>query len=119
MLGFLQIILLLGGITYGLRRRKLKKLTPEQFPEVPPDKFTEWRTYELESTKRYLWSSWGFFLIGTPTYVALIYTYPRAETAFWLIYNTIFIVMLVFTGISGSKAAKLKKQLKIDWQWPN
>ncbi len=67
----IPIPLLIGGIFYAIRRPKLKALTADQFPEVPPDKFAEWQMLELKSINWSLWTCWGLLLIVTPLVLVL------------------------------------------------
>lgn len=109
-----QIILLIFGIVYAFRRPKIKKLMASQFPQVPPEIFAEWQALELKSIKIFLWATWGLLLIGTPIAMALITT-PESAMFVQALYFVLFIVLLVFSAIPGSKASKLKKQYGLKW----
>jgi len=117
----IPILLVIGGIAYAIlyamRRPKLKALTAEQFPGVPPDKFAEWQRLELKSISWNLWTSWGLLLIATPLYVFLA-SFPHKHTlheVVTLLYPGLVFVWSIFVVRSLSKAAKLKKQLGIKW----
>jgi hypothetical protein len=111
----IQIILLIAGIVYAIRRPKLKSLTAEQFPGVSADVFKQWQTFEIQSVNMFLWATWGLLLIGTPIMFALATSFPGGAMGLQLLYLVIFLVLLAFSAIPGSKAAKLKKQHGIKW----
>ena len=117
----IPILLLIGGIVYAIffaiRRPKLKALTAEQFPGVPPDKFAEWQMLELKSMSRLLWTCWGWLLIATPLYIFLA-SFPHKHTlhdVVTLLYPGLVTVLLISWMISHRKATKLKKELGIKW----
>ena len=45
----LQLILLVVGIVWAIRKPKLKALTAAQFPGVSEEVFAEWKALELRS----------------------------------------------------------------------
>ena len=117
----IPILLLIGGIPYAIlyaiRRPKLKALTAEQFPGVPPDKFAEWQMLELKSISWNLWTCWGLLLIATPLYIFLA-SFPHKHTlhdVVTLLYPGLVFVWSIFVVRSQVKASKLKKQLGIKW----
>jgi hypothetical protein len=111
----LKIILLILGIIYAVRRLKLKALESKQFPDVPVDKFQEWKDLELRSIDIFLWATWGLLIISIPVGLAVGKAFPGGVLGFRVLLFVLFLVLLVFSAISGSKAAKLKKQFGIKW----
>ena len=111
----IQIILLIFGIIYAFRKPKLRKLTPEQYPSMPPEKFHEWRELELQSINMFLWATWGLLLISIP--VALLFgeAFPGGAMGLQIVFFALFIILLVMSAIPGTKAAKLKKQFGVKW----
>lgn len=111
----IQIILLIVGIGYAFRKPKLKKLTLDQFPGVPENKFREWREFELKSINIFLWATWGLLLISIPAGILLGAAFPGGVIGVQILFFALFIFLLVMSAIPGSKAAKLKKQFNIKW----
>ncbi|MBN1474493.1 MAG: hypothetical protein JW914_07760 [Syntrophaceae bacterium] len=111
----MQIILLIVGIVYALKKPKLKALTSSQFPGVPAEKFAEWQALELKSINIFLWATWGLLIISIPVGLLAGATFPGGALGLQGLFFVLFFVLLVFSAVSGSKAAKLKKQLGINW----
>lgn len=110
----IQIMVLIVGVVYLFRRRKISRLEAAKFPDVPEDKFTEWKGLEMKSIDRFLWASWGLFAID----IALTLYFRANADVVQLVKAIIFIaflVLLVMAAIPGTKAAKLKKQLGIKY----
>jgi len=110
-----QIILLIVGIVYLVRRPKLKAVNASDFPGVPPDRFHEWKTLELKSIDIFLWATWGLLIIGTPLLFVFAAAFPGGALGLQGLYIVVFLVLLVLSAIPGSKARKLKKELGIRW----
>ena len=110
----IQIIVLIVGIVYAFRRAKIKRLEAAIFPDVPMEKFNEWKMLEMKSIDRFLWASWGLFVIG---FVVMVIGGKNEVVmqAFNIIMVLAFFVLLVMAAIPGTKAAKLKKQLGIKY----
>ena len=111
----IQLILLIMGIVYAVRRPKLKALAVSDYPDVTSEQFGEWRELELKSIDMFLWATWGLLLLGTPVVVAVVFAVPESAVLVQVAYLVIFLIMLGFSAIAGSKAASLKKQLGITW----
>ena len=111
----IQLILLIVGIGYAVRWPKLKALTAEQFPSVPPEAFAEWQALELKSMSLFLWATWGLLLIGTPILYVFAQSYPDGALGFQVVYLLLFLILLAFSSVPGSKAASLKKLHHIPW----
>jgi hypothetical protein len=111
----IQIICLIVGIIYAIRLPKLKALTTSDFPQVPPDVFTKWQGLERESIVIFLWASWGLLLIGTPIAFVFAAAFPGGALGFQGLYLLVFLILLIFSSIPGTKAAKLKKEHNIKW----
>jgi len=110
-----QIILLVLGIFYVFKRPKLKRLTGAEFPGVPSSGFEEWRKLELASIDIFLWATWGLAVIGTIVAFALASMLAQSGEAVIVCYCLIFLSGLILSAIKGSKAAKLRKSLGIQW----
>ncbi len=111
----LQIILLIFGIVYALRKPKLKRLNPSDFPQVPESVFHEWKALETSSINWFLWASWGVFLVSILVGIVVGMTDPDSVMKAQVLMLIVFVVMLVLSAIPGSKAAKLKKAHGIAW----
>ena len=111
----IQIICLIIGIIYALRRPKLKALGNSAFPDVPADKFEEWKRLELQSINYFLWASWGVFLLSIIATMLLGSTSPGGALGLQIVFLVVFLLLLVIAAVFGSKAAKLKKQFGIKW----
>lgn len=111
----IQIILLIAGIVYAFRKPKLKALTAAQFPGVSQEVFAEWQALELKSINRFLWATWGLLLIKILVGFMPTPTFPGGEVGVQVFFFGLFVGLLVFSAISGSKAAKLKEQNGIKW----
>ena len=55
----LQIMLVIVGVFYLVRRSKIKALSPAQFPNVPLAVVMERQALELKGAHRFLWASAG------------------------------------------------------------
>lgn len=112
----IQIILLIVGIFYFVKRPKLKRLSYWMFPNVPSHQFYEWQALALASIDIFLWATWGLAIVGTVVAWMLAAVMPESGRIIIFIgYIVLFFVGLTVSAIKGSKAAKLKKALGIDW----
>ena len=111
----IQIILLIVGVFYFVKRPKLKRLAVTEFPGVPSDRFEKWRQLELGSIDIFLWATWGLAIIGTIVGFMLAAASPESAGVVTVGYFVIFLAGLTVSAIKGSKAAKLKKSLGINW----
>ena len=82
---------------------------------VPEDKFYEWRELELKSMNMYIWATGGLLLISIPVQILAAVVFPDAAIGVQLAFGVLFLILLTMSAIPGSKAAKLKKQLSINW----
>jgi hypothetical protein len=115
----LELILLIAGVVYAVRRPRLSRLTPGLFPNVDREKFAEWKDAELRSTDVFLLATWGAFAAKIGLLVVLSQTRTIRAHGMTL---TIALVVAWFVGLAaaailGSKAKKLKKAAGI--RWPN
>jgi hypothetical protein len=113
----IELILLIVGIVYAVRRPKLRKLTTQDFPGVDTGKFLEWQQAELKGIDIFLWATWGAFAIKIALMVVLSKMRFSESTAI-----TLLVVILVawlggltVAAIQGSKAKKLCKAAGIEW----
>ena len=111
----IQLILLIVGVFYFVKRPRLKRLAATNFPAVPPDRFEEWRHLELASIDIFLWATWGLAIIGTIFGFVLAAVIPESAGVFTAGYIVLFLAGLTVSAIKGSKAAGLKKSLGINW----
>jgi hypothetical protein len=117
-----EIVLLIFGIVYAVRRPKLKRLTPAEYPDVGEAKFLEWKAAELKAISIFLWATWGAFVIKLVIQVILI---ALAQSGGGLsqeaaIGVTIAIIVAWLAGLTtaavyGSKAKKLRTAAGIQW----
>ncbi|MGA2139564.1 MAG: hypothetical protein ABSH14_11935 [Verrucomicrobiia bacterium] len=113
----IEIILLIVGIVYALRRPKLRKLTTQDFPGVDTARFSEWQQAELKGIDIFLWATWGAFVIKIALTVVLSQI-PLSESAAITVMVVILVAWLgglTIAGIQGSKAKKLRTAAGIKW----
>jgi hypothetical protein len=113
----IEIILIIVGITYSLRRPKLRRLTIADFPGVDPAKFSEWQRAELKGINTFLWATWGGFVIKLAVSAILSGMHLTEQAA---ITATVLILVGWFAGLTvaavqGSKAKKLRTDAGIKW----
>lgn len=77
----LEVILLIVGIAYAIRRPMLKNQTAQWYPGVDPEKFAAWHKVELKATDFFLWATWGSFAIKLATIAVISSTGASPETA--------------------------------------
>ncbi len=114
----LQIILMIIGIVIAVRRPRLKRLTPQDYPGLDPEKFTEWHNAQLSATNTFLWASWGSFVIGIilVLIVASMGGLPfEGYIAFRVFIIVGTIVWFIVAGVKSSSARKLREELGIQW----
>ncbi len=112
-----QLILLIVGIVYAVKRPRYVRLVPQDYPEVDPARFEEWRGLELRSIDIFLWATWGLFVISVVVGVLLGVSGAGggARMTFGGAVMLLFLGGLVMSAIAGSKAAKLRKELDIEF----
>lgn len=120
----IQIILLIVGIVYAVRRPKYANANAASFPNVDPARFEEWRKLELKSIDIFLWSTWGTFalslllgfglglILGATGQAAGAQSHPLV-IGLEVVMTVLFFGGLVFAAIAGSQATKLRKELGI------
>jgi hypothetical protein len=110
-----QIVLLIVGIVYAVRRPKLKALTVLDFPGVPADRFEEWKALELKSIDLFLWATWGLLIVSIPVALLVGAAFPGGAMGLQVLFLVLFLLLLAVSAAFGSKGAKLKKALGIKW----
>ena len=110
-----QLIILIVAIIWALRKPRLRKLTPSQFPGVPEYVFYEWKALELESINAFLWATWGMFLLSIPVAVIVYLAFPSTEKILNLLFLVVFIAALYLADRRGKRVAQFKKQHGIQW----
>ena len=113
----LEIILLIAGIVKLFGRPRLRKLEAQQFPDVDPTKFEEWKAAELRATDTFLWATWGALLIKVALGVMLsgVAANPNQALTWNIAVFVAWFIGLAVAATYGSKAKKLKKLAKISW----
>src|SRR5699024_4286654 len=111
----LQIIFLLLGIVYAVRRTKLKRLRPEQFPSVPPDELQEWRSLELLDVGFFLCATWGLLILSIPA--RMVSGSAFSDGGFWFtaVFLALFSVLGSLAAFPGNRAKRLKEKYRIKW----
>lgn len=113
----IEIILLIVGIAYAVRRPKLRKLTTQDFPDVDAAKFAEWQRAELKALDIFLWATWGAFVIKIALMVVLsqVGLSESAAITMMVVILVAWLGGLTIAGIQGSKAKKLRTAVGIKW----
>ena len=116
----LEVILLITGIFKAFQRPKLKRLTIQDFPNVDPQKFSEWHQAQLGATDAFLWATWGAFVIKIGILIALSGSRYSQETgmAITIVILVLWLIGLVISGVMGSSAKKLRIDAGINWPVP-
>jgi hypothetical protein len=105
----LQIILIIMGIVYCVRRPKIARLTAADMPGVTPAILESWKMQELKSIDWFLIATWGVSVVGSILAVAVAAADQSSGVVVFLITLAGFLAGLVVSAIHGSRAAKLKK----------
>ncbi len=115
----IQVILMIVGIVYYFRKLNYQALTPSQFPHVPSEVLTEWRTLEIKSIDLFLWGTWGLIPISLAIRI-LVGPDPKENIlTSAMIFSILWLLgFLIWSSIPGTKALNLKKQYGIDWRKP-
>jgi hypothetical protein len=112
-----EIILLIVGISYAVRRPKLRRLTAQDFPGIDAVTFSEWQQAELQGINIFLWATWGAFIIKIVLLAVLSQMRLDENTA--IVWTVILLVGwlagLTVAAIHGSKAKKLRIAAGIHW----
>lgn len=103
-------IVFLGLIGYHIYKIvKVQPLSPSDYPQMPAEKFNEWKKLELQSSY--------IFLTTFVVYFLLINITPK---------NIIFLIIavLILPGgiiaaiLEAKNAGKIKKNFQVDWKRP-
>lgn len=120
----IQLILLVIGIVYLVRRPKYARASAEDYPQVDAATFAEWRRLELKSIDVFLWATWGTFVLSIIAAFGLGFSLSvlnpgmqsaNADLMPMVIVLAIVMVIVFFSGlvvsaVLGSRAARLRKQ---------
>ena len=109
----IEIILLIVGIVHTVRRPRLQKLTPGDFPGVDVAKFFEWQQAELLASDIYLCATWGAAFIKIALF-SILAQIELADDEFLLAFFGWWVVWLgglTVAAIYGSKAKRLRNAL--------
>jgi uncharacterized membrane protein YfcA len=107
----LQIILIIMGIVYCVRRPRVARLTAADIPGVSPDLIESWKRLELKSIDWFLVASWGVSVMGTIFGTVLALAIPDSGMAITVVILAAFLAGLTVSAIYGSRSAQLKKQM--------
>jgi hypothetical protein len=116
----LEVILLVVGLIYAIRRPKLKRLTVSDYPGVDEAKFVEWHRQQLRAVNIFLWATWGALLVKVTLLVVLSGSHFSLGTA---LTGNILILVAWVTGLlvargAGSEAKRLRNAAGISWPAP-
>jgi hypothetical protein len=117
----LGLILLVMGIIYFMRRPKIARLSPEEYPQVPRDVFEEWQRNELRSIDTFIAATWGTMVIGFVAGLIIGFVLadqrgPAGASVIFLLFFgqlALFLFGLIVSAIYGSRGAKLRKEYGI------
>ena len=112
----LEIILLIAGIVYAVKRPKLKRLTAGDYPDADPAKFAEWKRAQLKATDVFLWATWGAFALKI-IFVLLVMSSSQgsANEGVVVIIFVGWFIALIIAAVLGSRAKKLRLAAGIQW----
>lgn len=113
----LEIILLVVGLIYAIRRPMLKRLTARDYPGVDEARFAEWHRQQLLAVNIFLGATWGAFLVKVAFLVVVSSSHVSRATA--LTWTIVIVVawlagLLVAAGV-WSEAKRLRKAAGISW----
>lgn len=119
-MGCVQLILMIVGIIYLIRRPKYARLSHEDYPHLPEEVFHRWRRLEVISVDIFLVATWGVFIISA-IHLVLVFqeygTFAYALENTWvsqLVFSGIFLVGIIISAIFGSMAAGIRRREGID-----
>lgn len=107
----LQIVLIIMGIFYFIRRPKIARLTAADLPTIPPETLEQWKQLELKSIDWFLWATWGVSVLGTLFGLLISAALPGSGVAVFIITLTLFLAGLIVSATYGSQASRLKKEM--------
>jgi hypothetical protein len=112
----LDILAIVLGILYSVRKLEVRRREPEDFPHVPTDEFLRWRNREVGA---YSLTSLACFAKLLLDYAFLFYAQraqldPRVVRAVGASLFGIWVLLLVVSFIRANSARKLREQLGID-----
>lgn len=109
----IQIILIVFGIVYFVRRSKIMRLTPAQYPGLDTAVFAEWQALELKSIDVFLWGTWG-----TAVASLVVLLVPPGDSARWTLIALLtaaFWICLIWSAVVGSRAKGMRKRYGFGW----
>jgi len=109
----MQLISLIIGLVCMGQKRKIQRLSADQFPNVSPIEFAKWKYYELKSIEILLVTTWGTFFVSIVLGIASVTSKSIGLGLSQLLLVVLFFLGLIVSAISGSKAAGLKKKFNI------
>lgn len=105
-------VVVLGLIGYHIYKVvKLHPLSPSDYPQMPAEKFNEWRKLELQSSY--------IFLITFVAYYFLLFIASESKS---IIFLTIALLTLpggiIAAILEARNAGKIRKNFQVDWKRP-
>ncbi|MDD2737075.1 MAG: hypothetical protein PHF56_24335 [Desulfuromonadaceae bacterium] len=114
----IEIVLLIIGIVYAVRRPKLRRLTSGDYVDIDPARFSEWHNAQLRATDIFLWATWGAFVIKMLViFIAVSGGGFNADIAGAIQVAIVvgWLAALTTAAVFGSKAKKLRLAAGIQW----
>ncbi len=111
----IEIILLIVGIIYAVRRPKLRRLKPQDFPGVDSAKFLTWQRAEITAIDVFLWATWGAFLLKIGLTI-LLSDVRLGDTTGVIVMVAIIVAWLgglTVAAVMGSRAKELRTKAGI------
>jgi hypothetical protein len=125
-IGLMGLILLLFAIRYIPKRQRLTALAAADFPNVAAERFEEWRRMELRSIDVLLWVAGVLLVLGLvgSGIINMVEAAGRGPTpglvigvgALFGVNLLTFFGGLTVSAVHGSRAARLRKSLGINWR---
>jgi len=101
----MDIILFIFAIVYVIKRPKIALLKAADYPDVPSDKFEEWKRLDLLSRDIIIWVGFGWIAIEVIGAIILRgYVFGLAILAL-----PVLLISMIIAAIFGTKANKIKK----------
>jgi hypothetical protein len=116
----LEIILLIVGIGYAIRRPSLKRLTAGNYPGVDEAQFAAWHRQQLRAVNIFLGATWGALAVKLVILAVLSGSRLSQETALtWTIVILVaWIIGLLIAAGASSEAKRLRTAAGISWPAP-
>jgi hypothetical protein len=113
------LILAILGIFYAVKRPRIARAAPADYPGVPPHRFWEWQRCELRSIDIFLLATWGqgavflvlnLLLLGYAQSSGDAATVQALGSGMMVLQGILFLAGLIASATYGSRAAKLQSE---------